>query len=491
MRPSWEGEAPAEPGQDVPGTPVQDTDVLDDRESVDVLDDQDARADEIVVEIDPGMAFGTGHHASTRLCLLALQDHIRGGETVLDVGTGSGILAIAAAKLGAARVVGIDIDPVAARIAAENVEMNGLSGAIRILTADSPLVFDGLADIVLANIVPNVILAMAADLCARLRPGGKLITSGIIPERADEVKAALESLGLATIEQRADEDWVALVSERVESGELRVESPSPARPCIGANCPPMHSRAGGHRRFFIDPNRIEGDTAEITGDTARQIVRVLRLKKGDSICLVDGRGTELDARIIALSAGSVTARISGSRHCDAEPKLGLSLAVCLPKGDKIELIVQKCTELGISELVVVSSQRTVARIPAEKTQTKLARWRKIAREAAEQCGRATAPGVEGVLNIGDLAELIPTVPLALVACEGPDAPPLKDVLRENAAAGSLMVIIGPEGGLTDDEARLVVEAGAVPVSLGKRILRCETAAIAACAAVMYELEGEL
>jgi len=253
----------------------------------------------------------------------------------------------------------------------------------------------------------------------------------------------------------------------------------------------MHSRAGGHRRFFIDPCRIDGDTAEITGDTVRQIVRVLRLRNGDSICLLDGQGTEFDARIIALSAGSVTARILGSRHCEGEPRVRLSLAVCLPKGDKIELIVQKCTELGISELVVVSSQRTVARIPAEKTQTKLARWRKIAREAAEQCGRAAAPGVEGILHIGDLAELIPTLPLVLVACERRETPPLKDVLRQNAEAGSLMVIVGPEGGLTEEEARLVVEAGAVPVSLGRRILRCETAAIAACAAVMYELEGEL
>ncbi len=246
-----------------------------------------------------------------------------------------------------------------------------------------------------------------------------------------------------------------------------------------------------HRRFLIDPTQIDGDTAVITGDTARQIQRVLRLKDGDSMCLLDGCGTEFDARIIALSGGSVTARILGSRRCEGEPKLRLTLAVCLPKGDKIELIVQKCTELGISELIVVSSRRTVARIPAEKAETKLARWRKIAREAAEQCGRAAAPGVEGILSVADVAELIPTVPLTLVACEGRDTPPLKHILRQNAEAGSLMVVVGPEGGLTEDETRTIVEAGAAPVSLGTRILRCETAAIAACAAVMYELEGEL
>ncbi len=176
--------------------------------------DYRARDGETVLQIDPGMAFGTGHHETTRLCLLALQDHVRGGETVLDVGTGSGILAIAAAKLGAARVVGVDIDPVAARVAAGNVERNGLVGRIEILTGDSPLVFDGVANIVLANIVPDVIISMAPDLRTKLKPGGKLVTSGIVQERVGDVRKALESLGLAAIEQAEDGDWVALVSER-------------------------------------------------------------------------------------------------------------------------------------------------------------------------------------------------------------------------------------------------------------------------------------
>ncbi len=98
--------------------------------------------------------------------------------------------------------------------AAENVGINGLSDTIQIISGDSPLAFDGLADVVIANIVPNVIIAMAGDLFARVKPGGRLITSGIVTERADEVKAALESLGLATIDRREEEDWVALVSQR-------------------------------------------------------------------------------------------------------------------------------------------------------------------------------------------------------------------------------------------------------------------------------------
>ncbi|MCX8052869.1 MAG: 16S rRNA (uracil(1498)-N(3))-methyltransferase [Armatimonadetes bacterium] len=268
-----------------------------------------------------------------------------------------------------------------------------------------------------------------------------------------------------------------------------------------------------HRRFFIDPSLIDGDTAVITGTAARQIARILRLKSGDTICLIDGRGNESDAQIVDLSAGIVTARILGSRKCESEPKLRLALAVCLPKGDKIELIVQKCTELGISELIIVSSRRTVARVPVEKIQAKLTRWRKIAIEATEQCGRAVAPDVEGILGISDLAELVATFQFAFVACEKRDAPALRDVLRGNSSQfrshnmggnntcllakeekggiPSAMIIIGPEGGLTEEETALLVQAGAIPVSLGRRVLRTETAAIAACAVVMYEIDGEL
>ncbi|MGB9620258.1 MAG: 50S ribosomal protein L11 methyltransferase [Armatimonadota bacterium] len=177
-------------------------------------EDAPAEPDDLVLEIDPGMAFGTGHHETTRLCLTALQDRIAGGESVLDVGTGSGILAIAAARLGAREVVGIEIDPVAADIAAENARRNGLADVITVLKGDSPLIFDGTADIVLANIVPDVIIGMAPDLFTKLSPGGTLITSGIVAERAQDVVSALEALRLATVEVRREGDWVAFVSEK-------------------------------------------------------------------------------------------------------------------------------------------------------------------------------------------------------------------------------------------------------------------------------------
>lgn len=174
----------------------------------------EAGPEDVVVELDPGMAFGTGNHESTRLCLLTLQDYVKGSETVLDVGTGSGILAIAAARLGAAGVTGIDSDPVAVDAARENVSRVGLTGIVRIELGDSPNMFDGCADVVVANIVPNVIIPMAADLCARAKAGGIVITSGIVCERADEVRARLESVGLETLETRTERDWVAIVSRK-------------------------------------------------------------------------------------------------------------------------------------------------------------------------------------------------------------------------------------------------------------------------------------
>ena len=171
---------------------------------------------EVTVRMDPGMAFGTGTHETTRLVMQLLQDEVKGGERVLDVGTGSGILAICASKLGARECFACDIDPVAVRVAKENASDNGCTN-ITCATSDLLAGVDltgGKFDLALANIVADIILRMAPDIGACLNPGGRLITSGIIGERAADVRAALTSRGFRIVREAEENDWVAILFEK-------------------------------------------------------------------------------------------------------------------------------------------------------------------------------------------------------------------------------------------------------------------------------------
>ena len=171
-----------------------------------------AQPEDLILEMDPGMAFGTGLHATTRLCLRALEEIVTPGARVADVGTGSGILAVAAIRLGAARVEATDNDPLAVDIARQNAARNGVDDRITVAEATQPPT--GPFDIVVANILPDVILGMADSLVAATRPGGTLIVSGIIEPRADEVRAGLTERGLSVLESPIEGEWVAIVAQR-------------------------------------------------------------------------------------------------------------------------------------------------------------------------------------------------------------------------------------------------------------------------------------
>lgn len=177
-------------------------------------EDFDATSDQMIVELDPGMAFGTGNHPTTQMCLLAIQNHLKQGDVMLDVGCGSGILAIAGALLGASEVVGVEVDPVAVKAAKENVVVNGVEASVRVLEADSPLAGGITADFVVANIVAAAILGMRSDLVAAVKPGGKLVVSGIIEEREQEVVDALVAEGLTVVEIVREGEWVSIVGRK-------------------------------------------------------------------------------------------------------------------------------------------------------------------------------------------------------------------------------------------------------------------------------------
>jgi ribosomal protein L11 methyltransferase len=169
---------------------------------------------DIVIQLDPGMAFGTGLHPTTQMCLVALEELMRPEAAVLDLGTGSGILAIAAAKLGAGHVLAVDRDPVAVKTARGNLVTNGVQGVVSVMEGSLQDVSKSY-DLVVVNILAKVIVEMMQEgLATRLHPGGRLITAGIIADQTSEVIAALERGGLTAIERQQREDWVCLVASR-------------------------------------------------------------------------------------------------------------------------------------------------------------------------------------------------------------------------------------------------------------------------------------
>jgi ribosomal protein L11 methyltransferase len=175
---------------------------------------QEYETDRIKLILDPGLAFGTGSHETTSLCLEALDGLVQGGERVLDIGTGSGILAIAALKLGAAAAEGVDIDPVAVRTAGENAKRNGVGEKLTVLVGDLSEKASGTYQIITANIVAAAIISLAPAVPALLAEGGTFIASGIIDTRKDEVIAALESTGLKVAEVREKRGWECLICRR-------------------------------------------------------------------------------------------------------------------------------------------------------------------------------------------------------------------------------------------------------------------------------------
>ena len=176
----------------------------------------DAREGEVVIRMDPGMAFGTGTHETTRLVMKMMQDEIVGGERVLDVGTGSGILSICASKLGARECFAYDIDPVAVNVARENAERDGCTN-ITVGVSDLLKNVNNSEkyDFVVANIVAEIIIRMLPDIGAYMKPGAPLILSGIISQYRDDVLSAASALGYALIREERENDWVALMVKKI------------------------------------------------------------------------------------------------------------------------------------------------------------------------------------------------------------------------------------------------------------------------------------
>jgi ribosomal protein L11 methyltransferase len=169
--------------------------------------------DQLPIYINPGMAFGTGTHPSTQLCLILMEKHLRAGDSVFDVGTGSGILGVAAARLGAETIAASDSDPVAVEAAIENATLNNLQGTIEVARG-SVDAFEGPFDLIVINILAEVIVQLLPDALVRLAPGGRIVLAGIILERESLVQDRLSELGLLVLERQNQADWIGLVVTR-------------------------------------------------------------------------------------------------------------------------------------------------------------------------------------------------------------------------------------------------------------------------------------
>lgn len=168
----------------------------------------------LIVEIDPGMAFGTGTHETTYMCTEILEEYIKKDDIVYDIGVGSGILSIIAARLGAARVVGVDIDPVCIKVSNENIGLNGVEDKVSVKKGDLLDVISGKADIIVSNILAEIIVKMVPDVMKHLKDEGILITSGIILDKEELVKDSLEQNGFEILDIKRDGEWVAITSKR-------------------------------------------------------------------------------------------------------------------------------------------------------------------------------------------------------------------------------------------------------------------------------------
>ena len=237
-------------------------------------------------------------------------------------------------------------------------------------------------------------------------------------------------------------------------------------------------------RFFASRPLIEGSCIRLTGDDVKHITRVLRLAKGDRISICDGEGTDYLCSIEETAKDFVLANILEEIPNENESKIKITLYQGLPKGDKMDYIVQKCVELGVCEIVPVVMKRTVVKV--RDGSSKNQRWQRIAEEAAKQSARGIVPVVSECISYKDMLSRLGES-LAILAYENEKKTSLKEVLSK-AECDKINIIIGPEGGFEEDEVIKAQEKGAKVVTLGNRILRCETAPVAMVSAVMYELD---
>jgi 16S rRNA (uracil1498-N3)-methyltransferase len=248
----------------------------------------------------------------------------------------------------------------------------------------------------------------------------------------------------------------------------------------------------GHpmRRFKIDPGTTIDNTASIRGPDANHMINVLRLEAGATVVLFDGTGWEYTAVIEKISRREVHLAVKESRQCQVESPTRITVAQGFLKDKKMDTIIRQLTELGISRWIPFFGARSVPRPDAKRLANRMTRWQKIADESLKQCRRSCSPRIEAAAGFSEMLRLADGAAVKLVFWEAEASAFPESDRAVQEKDGEVFIVLGPEGGLTPEEIGLARQAGFQPVSLGPRILRAETATVAASALVQY-LFGDL
>ena len=237
-------------------------------------------------------------------------------------------------------------------------------------------------------------------------------------------------------------------------------------------------------RFYVPHPQIERGLLKIKGDEVKHLRRVLRLKAGDGIIVFNGSAKEYEGTIVEGSSSSVTIRIQKIFSSHRESAIKIVLAQSLLKGEKMDYLIQKATELGINEIIPFFSSRSVPILEKKQSLRRFHRWERIVIEASKQCGRGVLPKIHSLKNYSEMLGAVSQNALRLILWEE-EGTRLKEVLERSKGKNEVFFIVGPEGGLTPVEVAEAKEKGFIPVTLGKRILRSETASLCLLSILQY------
>lgn len=239
-------------------------------------------------------------------------------------------------------------------------------------------------------------------------------------------------------------------------------------------------------RFFIEKQKINGSSVIVSGEDARHIAKVLRMKKGEALTLCDGCGTDYEAEITAINANTVEAEITAAHPNESEPEIQITLFQALPKAGKMEYIIQKCTELGIYKIIPCILERCVVKLKSDSdAQKKTERYQGVAYAAAKQSQRGVVPLVEPPIPFAQAVARMKDYDLSFLPYENENGTSIKTILDRADGVKTAAFLIGPEGGISEKELALAAENAIETVTLGKRILRTETAGEAVLAMMNY------